>query len=93
MKPYFWPQVHAHPKSASHDTSKLNSRDCIVMMPTHCYSDACRQGRIACPTPQACRLAEGDRVQFDDSPGHGAGVLLWPAVVLVALALVWVVAA
>jgi hypothetical protein len=50
------------------DTHKLNPRDCIVMMPSCCTSDACRQGRRSCPTPQACRLAEGEQVSFDDRP-------------------------
>ena len=51
------------------DTHKLNPRDCIVMMPSCCTSDACRQGRRSCPTPQACRLAEGDQVS-DDPPNR-----------------------
>lgn len=48
-----------------------------------CVSDECRQGRIPCPTPEACWLPEAE-----DCTGQGAGVLLWPAVsaALVALA-------
>ena len=94
MKPYYWTQVHAHPKSATHDTHKLNARDCIVMMPTHCYSDACQQGRIACPTQQACRLADGD--SFDDAPRRDWTVAWGVAAIALtlgwALFLVWVVA-
>ena len=59
------------------DTHRLNRSDTVTVMPaaldaggshSHCYSDACRQGRHSCPTPLACQLAEGDRVEFDDRP-------------------------
>jgi hypothetical protein len=42
-----------------------------------CHSDACQQGRMRCPTPQACHREEHD----EERPGDGAGVLLWPVAV------------
>lgn len=30
-----------------------------------CTSNACRQGRDACPTPEACRLPEADWEELD----------------------------
>lgn len=46
-----------------------------------CTADQCRQGRTACPCPQACELpATGDPLQ--DTPATRTSTALFAAVVL-----------
>ncbi len=42
------------------------------MTHAQCRSDACRQGRMPCPTPYACQAP-------DDDDGLGAGIFIWSA--------------
>ena len=61
----------ARPRTSSHTA------------PTHraCVANACRQGHKACPTPQACEVA-------DEPPATRAellGIALWGASVVLAI--------
>lgn len=59
-----------------------------------CTSDACAQGRRACPTPQACHVSSADDADSDADSDGGSGLpgpamalaLLGAAVALVSLA-------
>jgi hypothetical protein len=64
--------------------SSRDLRDTHELLVQVCSADACRQGRINCPTPMACRLPE-----FSPQPGANLAIAaaLVAACVVVALIL------
>ena len=45
-----------------------------------CTSNACRQGRDKCPTPEACRIPEDDLAELDGIFKNAGVALVWVAV-------------
>jgi hypothetical protein len=50
-----------------------------------CNADACRQGRIPCPAPHACRLAEptDDDYREAATAAERVAILFFPAIVAI----------
>ena len=59
---------------------------CRMPLPM-CRADACKSGRLPCPCPQSCVLREDE----EERRGDGAGILLWPAAIVVALCAIYVI--
>lgn len=58
-------------------------REAIERRHARCTSDACKQGRGACPTPVACRVHE----EADTDDGLSLGMFGWPLATVAAVAL------